>query len=60
LSTGWYYQDCGDRYSRVAAAPAREVIAVAAGFEAELGNRGWVVDQLDANKILRRIQSFPR
>ena len=53
-------QDRGDRQVGIATAAANQVVALAAGFEAELSNRGWIVDQLDAYKVGGSFQSFTR
>ena len=35
------------------------MVALATRFEPELGNRGWIVDQLDAYKVAVSFHSFP-
>ncbi len=47
VSSGRHHQDRRDRQLRIATAAANQVVALAVGFEPELSNRGWIVDQLD-------------
>lgn len=59
MSPRRHHQDCRDRALRIAASPANQVVAVAAGLEADLGNRGGIVDQLDTYQVELSLQSFP-
>ena len=59
VSSGRHNQDCRDRQLRISTAAANQVVALAAGFEAELSNRGWIVNQLDPYKVGASFQSFP-
>ena len=47
VSSRRHHQDRRDRQLRIATAAANQVVALAVGFEPELSNRGWIVDQLD-------------
>jgi hypothetical protein len=60
VSARRHHQDCRNRQLGVAAPPANQVVALAAGFEPELGNRRWIIDQLDSYKILVRFHKVPR
>jgi hypothetical protein len=44
MSASGHYQDCHDWSILIAASPANQIVAVAAGFKSDLGNCGWIVD----------------
>jgi len=48
MSTRRHNQDCGDRHLRISAAPANQIVALAARLETQLRNRSRVIDHLDA------------
>jgi hypothetical protein len=59
VSAGRHDQDCSDRHLGIAAPPTNQVVSLAAGFEPQFGNRGWIVDQLDPYQVEFRFQGIP-
>jgi hypothetical protein len=60
VSARGHNQDCRDRQLGISTAAANQVVTLAEGFEPELSNRGWIVDQLDPYKVGVSFQSFTR